>query len=211
MPFTREQVNDVKIIIKETISELLNDEKFISTIAEKVEQKLKLKETKQTVQELQKEVEVLKYNNRKLQDDIETLQQHLKRKSIRIHGLPENNDENIHEKVIKVFKEKLKVNVTKNDIENCFRIGKDQNGKRTVLVTVIQQNMKLKLIQNRKALKGTGITITEDMTPGKYVLLKMAMEKFGKDNVWFYGGDIRVKKDQTKKIIRTKIDLDGLN
>lgn len=211
MPFTREQVNDVKIIIKETICELLNDEKFLSMIADKVEQKLKFKETQQKVQELQKEIELLKKNNKHLQGDVELLQQHIKRKSIRIHGLPESIDENIHGKVINVFKEKLKVSVAQEDLENCFRIGRNQNGKRTVLVTFSQQNMKLKILQNRKALKGTGITIAEDMTLAKYTLLKMAMEKFGRHNVWYYGGNIRVKVDQTKHIIKTTTDLDNLN
>ncbi|KAG5889033.1 hypothetical protein JTB14_009438 [Gonioctena quinquepunctata] len=77
MPFTREQVIDIKTIIKQTITELLNDDKFISAVADKVSQKLGIKETVEEVRGLHKEIEQLRNQNKQLQGDVAQIRRNM--------------------------------------------------------------------------------------------------------------------------------------
>nr|CAI5847681.1 unnamed protein product [Callosobruchus analis]CAI5857722.1 unnamed protein product [Callosobruchus analis]CAI5869483.1 unnamed protein product [Callosobruchus analis] len=214
MPYTRQEIGDIKVIIKETISELFADENFINILVGKLEHKLETRlcipDMKQKMDELQKEMVLLKHQNKQLQGEVDKLNQHIKRKSLIIHGIKENGDEDIRSIITKVFKDRLNTNIPSEELENCFRIGKKHNGKRPVLTTFRQQSTKWTLLKNRKALKGTGITITEDMTTENFNLLKKAKEQLGQENVWFYGGHIKGKLGNTKYTIDSEDDIHRL-
>lgn len=207
MPFTREQITDIKLIIKQTIEEFLSDDSFIKIFSEKIERKLEIKETQKKVQALEKRVDELQKENEKLQGDLDILQQHIKRKSFRVYGINESKDENITQKLLNDLNKKLKLDMTEVNIENCFRIGKRDVKNRPILFTVNSHNLKMKLLQKRKYLKDTGITIQEDMSHRKYLLLKKAIEHFGKGQAWYFAGDVIVKKEQKKYFIKNDEDL----
>nr|CAH7745579.1 unnamed protein product [Callosobruchus chinensis] len=214
MPYTRQEIGDIKVIIKETITELFADDNFINLLAGKLEQKLErrlcIPEMKEKVNELQKEMVSLKHQNSQLQGEVDKLNQHIKRKSLIIHGIKESSNEDIRNTVTKFFKDRLNTNIPSEELENCFRIGRKPNGKRPVLTTLRLQSTKWSLLKNRKALKGTGITITEDMTKANYNLLKKAKEQLGQENVWFYGGLIKGKLGSMKYTIENEDDIDRL-
>lgn len=208
--FTREQISDLQVIIKQTIEQLLNDKAFLNTIVESIQEKLEIKETQKKVKELTTEVENLKKENKALEDNMERMEQHRKRKSIRIHGVTESREERVSEKVIETLKDKMKINIRNDEMENCFRTGKTRNGKRSILVTLTREDIKKTIVQNRGKLKGTGISIAEDVTPGKYALSLQAKQKLGKENVWILGGEIRARLNQGTIIIKNKDDLDQI-
>lgn len=208
MPLTRDQIADVKIIIKQTIDEIFNDDNFIKILVEKIEHKFEIKETQQKVQDLELRINVLERENEKLQGSVDNFEQHLKRNTFRIYGIKENTGENTFKKIVHTIKTNLKVEVDETNLVNCFRNGKVMEGKeRPILFTVDSHNLKLELLKNRKNLKGSGMSLSEDMPLRKYQLLKKAIEKWGKEHVWYYGGHINVKNGQKKMKIKTEKDL----
>ena len=50
--------------------------------------------------------------------------------------------ENNGDKALEMLNEKLKPDLGNNDQENCFRIGKTKNGKRSILVIFTKENAK---------------------------------------------------------------------
>ncbi|CAH1966951.1 unnamed protein product [Acanthoscelides obtectus] len=73
MPLTRDQMADVKLI-KQTIEELLSDDKFLTLISNKIEQKLGIKESQQKMVELEKQIVDLRHAKNKLECDLEKFQ-----------------------------------------------------------------------------------------------------------------------------------------
>nr|CAI5861306.1 unnamed protein product [Callosobruchus analis] len=197
MPLTRDQIADVKLIIRETIIELFSDENFVTTISNKIEQKLGIKESQQKVNNLEKQLADLRRAKNKLECDVEWLQQHIRRESAL-------------EQLRTLCREKLKTNIAAEDIENCFWTGRSRNGKRAVLFTVNSHDLKFKLLESRKLLRGTKITLSEDMTPTRYQLYKAAVQKYDRQKAWFYDGKVWVKIGERKYEIKTEEDLHNL-
>nr|CAI5866131.1 unnamed protein product [Callosobruchus analis] len=210
MPLTRDQIADVKLIIRETIIELFSDENFVTTISNKIEQKLGIKESQQKVNNLEKQLADLRRAKNKLECDVEWLQQHIRRKSFRVFGLEETQGESALEQLRTLCREKLKTYIAAEDIENCFWTGRSRNGKRAVLFTVNSHDLKFKLLESRKLLRGTKITLSEDMTPTRYQLYKAAVQKYDRQKAWFYDGKVWVKIGERKYEIKTEEDLHNL-
>lgn len=210
MPFTRDQIDDIKCIIKQTITELLTDDKFTAMIAEKVSQKLNIEDMQNKLKDMEKTVKTLQEVNKNITNKMESLQQHMKRKSLRIYGVSEEPNENLHEKTIKIVNEKVKVKINAEDIENCFRTGRNHNGKRPILLTVNKYVTKQNIIMNRKLLRGTNIMISEDMTFENHKLLREAETTIGKGKVWFYNGKISAKIGPTTHHIKSSEDINRI-
>nr|CAI5841913.1 unnamed protein product [Callosobruchus analis] len=92
-----------------------------------------------------------------------------------------------------------------------FLDGKSKNGMRAILFTVDSYNLKLKLLRNRKLLKGSGLTLTEDMTPSRHSVYKKAVQKWGKQKTWFYYGKIWVKIREITHEIKSEEDMNNLS
>nr|CAI5836627.1 unnamed protein product [Callosobruchus analis] len=136
--------------------------------------------------------------------------QHIKRKSLRINGVSENPGENLPREIVSICKDRCRVEIAESGFENCFRIGRLQNGKsRTVLVTFTNQVTRQRILQNTKSLKGTSVTIVDDMTRYNYQLLRRAEDKYGRDNAWYYGGQVRVNINRLKSVIMCFQDING--
>nr|CAI5831471.1 unnamed protein product [Callosobruchus analis] len=115
--------------------------------------------------------------------------------------------QNISEQVRTLCREKLGIHLSEDNIETCFRCGRGGNGKRAVLFTVNSYSLKLLLLKSRNKLKGTKITVAEDMAPLRFNLYKKAIQKYDKRSVWFYDGKIWVKNGRRRFEIKTEEDL----
>nr|CAI5829417.1 unnamed protein product [Callosobruchus analis] len=82
---------------------------------------------------------------------------------------------------------------------------------RAILFTVDSYNLKLKLLRNRKLLKSSGLTFSEDMTPSRHSLYKKAVQKWGKQKTWFYYGKIRAKIRENKHEVKSEEDMNNLS
>ncbi|KAJ7386738.1 hypothetical protein OS493_006751 [Desmophyllum pertusum] len=75
------------------------------------------------------------------------------------------DEENLEDKVIMMVKEKLDVDLKQEDIDIVHRVGKmEQNGD-AVIVKFSSNKTKMRVVMKRRVLKGTGITIAEDIAP----------------------------------------------
>ncbi|CAH1977338.1 unnamed protein product [Acanthoscelides obtectus] len=112
--------------------------------------------------------------------------------------MKESHGTSVLEQVLILCEDNLKTRVLEENIENCFWLGRKKNEQHSVLFTVNSHNLKMKLLRNRKLLKGAGITLTEDMSPARCNLYQKAVQKWGKQKTGFYNGEIWVKLRENK-------------
>ena len=84
------------------------------------------------------------------------------------------------------------------DLYRSHRIGKSNSkSKRSpIRDKFISYNDCREIFNNNKRLKGTGISITENLTAGRIPQLRNARNQFGFNNVWSIDGRI-MYKDRT--------------
>lgn len=214
MPFTREQLIDIKTIIKETISELLQDDKFISLIADKVQQKINIGDMKKNIIILEQKIDCLEKQNAAANIQLNDMQQMHKRNNLRIIGLQEDDNENTEEKVMHLLNNKLKINLPDGVINECRRIGpknKSVSKSRVTLVNLSRCKYKHLIIKYRKLLKGTKIVITEDLSKESYSLFKDAVRELGRDvKVWSMDGNIYTVVNNTKYKIKNVSEISDI-
>ena len=120
---------------------------------------------------------------------VEDLSAYVRRNNLRIYGLPEldgrkttggtatepETSQQCEDKVVKLLNDKLKVSVSRKDIEACHRVGirnkDDQRGPRGVIVRFLSRKVNDAVLVARRSLKGTKTVIVEDLTPRAYSLL----------------------------------------
>lgn len=182
----KESFADIKTTIKNAVKELLEDEEFLSKVAEKVSLKVneKLQLLEQKVDDLQKQNKQLKYR-------VNELDQYSRRNNLRIFNVNEQTEEELNKTIIKLCKDKLKLTIKDHEIENCYRTGLIKpNINRPIFLKLNSYNTKQSIIQNRKLLKGSKVSIVEDLTKEKLDLLKACHSCLGRDKVWIYNGKI---------------------
>lgn len=206
MPFTREQILDVKTIIKETIAELINDDHFISVVVEKVQAKLDIDSIERKTSNLEDKINELQKENTSLKEIVYSLEQNNKQNNIRIFGLP-LTDTNVENDVLSMLKN-MQVKCSSKDISQCYKIKtSSKNKKSQVFVKFINNSVKMDAIRNRKLLKGKGIIINEDLTKYKYNLLKQAQLQLGKKAVWAFNGLINITVNGIRQTIANVEDI----
>lgn len=140
----------------------------------------------------------------------DSIQQLAKNNSLRIHGLPEERDnETVLSNVIEFIKKELHVHCSENDIDSVFRIGQINNKGRTVLVNFVRYLKRCEVLSAKRNLKHKGISIFEDLTKSNYALLLEAKKKFGNKKAWSASGKIFIwnEKNNCKCAITCASDL----
>ena len=135
------------------------------------------------------------------------LEQYQRRQCLRIFGVKEEEGEDSDVQCIEVAK-KISVNLDVADIDRCHRIGKREAGKpRPIIVKFVSYRKRNELFRNKRQLKGSGITIREDLTKQRHNLLKECINKYGLPSVWTMDGVIIVKRGDTKHRITCIDDM----
>ena len=101
-------------------------------------------------------------------------------------GIAEQQHEDTESAVIKLFNDKLGVSITSDTIDRCYRVGrfqKNKPGSRPIIVKFVSYKSRLSVCKARKKLKGSGISIHDDLTSKKYNLLKEVREELGNESV----------------------------
>lgn len=101
-----------------------------------------------------------KYNN--LKDKYEKLEKVQRGHNIVIFGLPKST-ENLPSYVVRVIKEYTELDITVDDIDNVYRIGKETNTK-PIIVKFLSYLKKQEVIRRSKKFKGSKISISDDLT-----------------------------------------------
>ena len=207
----------IKKIIRETILELT--ESIIAPAIKQIEvlegtmhdtvlanDKLKteivtLKETldkKQTkINELQNNI---KNETVKRSELINKHEQYSRVNNIRIIGLAEDiESETSHQtadKVLKMINNKLNINMPYHEIDIAHRLGTFKQGSnRRVIVRFVRRQAKSNIMSVKKKLKGSGLSMFDDLTPLNSKVLASTRKKRTDevDQSWYAKGNIFVK------------------
>lgn len=235
MPFTREQKEEFRVIIKEVMTQIFSDKEYISDILKNIygpvekrvgemEEKLSTLEkeidhcnVKKRLRTVENTIITLEKENVALKIKMDTLEQYSRKNNIIINGINEEKNEDICFKVASLVREKLQVNINQGDISACHRVGnKNTNTSgRPVIVKFTNLSIKHNILKNRKFLKNTTVFVAEDLTRQRYRLYTDCRNKLGNRNVWISNGKITVKiadgKDKFRRLVLEKFeDLSGL-
>ncbi|KAK6168719.1 hypothetical protein SNE40_019905 [Patella caerulea] len=191
-------MENIKLDIVNTINERIrNLEKQISDITSE-NTKLKLQvdvitnQNNQLETELQDTKDVAALSLQKVND----LEQWTRRSSVRIYGLPDNQKESFTESINKsldVF-DKIGVQMPPEHIDIAHRLGPFKVGKcRGIIVKFMSRKDKLHVIKNRRNLKGSNITIREDLTRINAQLLHKTLNSPLVSQTWSIEGVIYAK------------------
>ncbi|XP_069119362.1 uncharacterized protein [Argopecten irradians] len=134
---------------------------------------------RKTVTELQDRYTELQKSQQWSEEKYNDLEQHGRKNSIRIFGLEDTSEketvQECKEKVVSLVNSKLKVALRGDEIDITHRLGKFVHGKkRNVIVKFTHRTKKHEILRARKILKGTGISVFEDLTKYNQDRLKEA-------------------------------------
>ena len=120
------------------------------------------------------------------------------RECLLVHGVEEQEQENTDNIVLNVIKEHLHIELSAKDLDRSHRNGKSNSKSkcRPIIVKFISYNDHRKIFNNKKRLKGAGVSITESLTAERMRQLKIARDEFGLKDVWSINGRI-IYKDST--------------
>ena len=125
------------------------------------------------------------------QDDLE---QYQRRNYLRILGVPEQSDEET-DKIVMETAAKIGVVLNIDDIDRSHRIGRQNNDRpRPVIVKFTSYRKRSEVFRSKRQLKGTGVTIREDLTKERLKLLQECITKYGLNNVWTLNGVVFCEK-----------------
>ena len=223
---TKKDKGFIKSILADTLEEL--KDKIIGSVLLRVE-KLEgdVHETIIGQSKLKKEIEECKTKNTALQDEntklkneiksetesrkeqINSLEQYGRRNNIRVSGLDfDSKYEDAHATssgIITLFNEKMGLELSAYDIDIAHRLGKYENNKiRPVIVKFVSRQTKYIVMKNTKHLKGTKLSVNEDLTNVNHKVLSSLRHK-DKVNVikdWSFEGKLYIKtKDDKTEVV----------
>lgn len=117
------------------------------------------------LREANERIEILEHTNKDLMKQIEYNERELKKNNIIIFGLEEEQGENIYEKVLKFFDEKLEKKILKSEINAAHRFGRENPSRpKPVVVKFVSYYRKAEIFHNCQILKNSGYSIANDLT-----------------------------------------------
>lgn len=128
---------------------------------------------------------------------LDDLEQYQRRNNLRVFGVVEKKGENTDTLLIDIFKNKLNVDVSLSDIDRSHRVGAVQqpgpDGKikhRPIIVKFVSYRVRRLVFENKKKLKGSSVSVQEDLTALRAKLLQDVGKVYGPKNTWTLDGRI---------------------
>lgn len=144
--------------------------------------------------------------NAKLDD----LEQRSRLENLRIFGIPEKPGEKTDQLVLDVAN-KIGVTLAPNSIGRSHRVRPKKPGsKRAIIVKFVSFADRQKMFSAKKLLKGTKMSIREDLTAVRQAILKRATELFTDCSVWSQNGVIVIKSGEDFHCVQTMQELESL-
>lgn len=131
------------------------EESITTTINKNINEKFK---------EIENKYEILQNTTEEQEKRIDYIEKHIRRKNIILYGLEEkeNQYEEFEKEVLQFINDKMSVNCMPTEVDSLRRLGKKGTGTRPILLTLTTFNKKIKIMKNRKNLKGTSYYIKDD-------------------------------------------------
>lgn len=158
----------MSVITNLQIFELLQEVKLqnntIKTDVQAIREDLSRNEER--IRELEDKVSELERENSTLQKRVQSLEESSKKNSIIIFGLAEETEDtsSLKEEILSLFNNTLSIEVSIQDIDNLYRTGKRRDIARPVIVRFVRFSDKQKVLRSAHKLKGTSLSIKNDLT-----------------------------------------------
>ncbi|KAK3928872.1 Protein unc-13-like protein C [Frankliniella fusca] len=164
----------------------------------------------QEVEGLRRELKEKDVQIRELNDKLDEREQYSRRNNLRIFGVKESPRENTDMEVIKIA-EQCGVSIVGSQIDRSHRVGKVGPNPRPIIVKFIGYGPRSKIFSAKKCLKGTSVTVREDLTSHRLALLKRAVQAYTLQKVWTHDGVILINTgNQRPSRVKCSADLDYL-
>ena len=138
----------------------------------------------------------------KLKIELNRQAQYSRKDNLRMFGVAENEGEDCRQVVCDVIARKLDVHILPSDIAVAHRLPKSRKQTHPpIIIRFKERQVRWDILKVRKKLKGSGISIAEDMTQDNFKLMMDAQESGCFTSVWFSNG--RVKASDRKKKTHT--------
>lgn len=151
-----------------------------------------------TIESLKLEFKVFKSEiTKKLENIMNEISQKNLSKNVLIYGINENPDEDLFKIVVNLFKNHLNIELNKNQLNNCYRLGKKLEdkepgiNKRPIVVEFVCQWMRDAVYFSKSKFKGKKIVLVEMLVKDKLELFKKVREKYNR-SCWTVKGNIKV-------------------
>ena len=140
--------------------------------------------------------------------------QQARRCNMRILGIkeyPNENSQYLKFVLIDLIAQRLNINIPDHVIESIHRIGNPIPGKsRSIICTFVRSDVKFDVMKNRKYLKGTGVSFTEDLCPDLQDIHDSIKGHINIQSVWAWNGRVQAK-DKYDKIHTLSFGTDWLD
>lgn len=168
---------------------------------------------------LRDEVSSLTGKVAKLEDRLaqktDDLEQYGRRSNLRVFGVKETAGEDTDELVVRLCQERLGVDLPVEAISRSHRVGRPPapgpDGKersRPLIVRFNSYRDRRRVFSAKKKLKGTGVTIREDLTAQRAEVFRQAVQRFGVRSTWTIDGKVVwLRKDGTRGMATCMADL----
>jgi len=148
---------------------------------------------------LKTEIMLLKSDMEVVNDNNMKNEQYARKNNIKIYGIKDNCGEDCEDIVRKMVKEYLKIEIKQGQIAIAHRILGKQGRHRPIIVRFEQHDVKYAVLKQRRQLKGTGVSIQEDLARAVWEKLDMVKESAGSTDARAWNGKIFIK-DKFDKI-----------
>lgn len=133
----------------------------------------------------------------------------MRRKILLFHGVPEKQNEKLLNVIHTVITDQLKLPEVKLDhLQVSHRLGSSGSKTRPVLVRFHCMEQRHLVWDNKTALKGTGVTVSEFLTKSRHRVFVAAREHFGIKQCWSVEGKISILlPNKSRKKIESMAEL----
>jgi exosome complex exonuclease DIS3/RRP44 len=150
-----------------------------------------------------------------LEVQVEALEQYSRRNCLRLAGAPETENEDVVEKTLQIFNDKMELDppITIDEIDRIHRIGKKEDSKtRGIIVKFATYRSRRRVLDSRKKLKSDSVPLSEamflseDLTRQRDKLLyEFRCLKRNKtiDDLWTHDGTVLIR-DSHKRVRSAK-------
>lgn len=184
---------DIESIVNNAVNDLKKEISKLSDIIKRQDDELRAKE---------KRIECLETKLSQVEVELNNSEQYSRKNSLRINGLSVPANTSITDTVIDFFGSKLNLTFDQSSFcavhfVNTFKSSKSLR-KPPIIVKLVRTSDKIKIIKERRRLKGSSFTIQEDMTKKNVLLLNRVRNSDGVEDAWFTNGRVFCKRGGRK-------------
>ena len=142
---------------------------------------------------------------------IDALEQYSRRNCLLVHGASEASNEDVYAVVTDIFRKNLDMHITRDDIDRCHRLGpmsgRDSATKRPIIIKFLAYQTREVAWKRKKALKESGLLLTESLTRVRHSLLVATQKIVGPRRCWTQDGTIIAIQGEKRCRINSSGDL----